>query len=90
LGCNHCSKIKSANIEDRHRHEELGAAPGGVDEVAVSMAARRVPMKARNNRALAKALETCIHNLKMFKYGPDAFQTRRCGPDSERSILDVP
>jgi chromosomal replication initiation ATPase DnaA len=48
------------------RLKELGAAAGGIDEVAVSMAARRVPMRAKRDRALAKALEECKQKLQML------------------------
>jgi hypothetical protein len=48
------------------RLKELGDAAGGLDEVAVSMAVRRIPMKAKGNRALANALETCRQKLRML------------------------
>jgi REP element-mobilizing transposase RayT len=48
------------------RLKDLGAAAGGLDEVAVSMAARRVPMRGKNDRALAEAIETCKQKLQML------------------------
>jgi hypothetical protein len=48
------------------RLKELAAAAGGMDEIAVSMAARRVPMKTKSNPCLAKALEACKQKFNLF------------------------
>jgi len=42
-----------------------------MDKVAVSMAARRVPVRAKKQPALTKALQSCREKLQMFNYGPD-------------------
>ena len=42
---------------------ELGAAAGGVDAVAVSMAARRLTGRARRDSALVRAIEACRQKL---------------------------
>jgi REP element-mobilizing transposase RayT len=48
------------------RLRDLAAAAGGMDEVAVSMAARRVPKKAEGNRTLAEAINKCHQKLQML------------------------
>jgi putative transposase len=48
------------------RLRDLAAASGGMDEVAVSMAARRVPVRAERNRALAEAITITQQNLQML------------------------
>jgi hypothetical protein len=45
---------------------DLAAAAGGMDQVAVSMAARRVPRRAERNRTLAEALTKCHQKLQML------------------------
>jgi len=45
---------------------ELGAAAGGVDDIAVSMAARRIAKRATSDSALSAALKQCREELEML------------------------
>jgi hypothetical protein len=44
----------------------LGAAAGGVDDVAISMAARRIGQKATNNPPLFGALKKSREKLELL------------------------
>jgi hypothetical protein len=45
---------------------DLGAAAGGVDDIAVSMAARRIATRATSAPAISSALKQCRQKLEML------------------------